>query len=491
MDAILLSSCISNNLTNLFRPLGPYQVAWYLREHNYNVKVIDFIFKFDEEQILILIDQYITLDTKIVGISGMIAFLNPSMFSIIKKFENVLKKVKTRYPWVKIVVGGPSAPFWAKLHRNGTLFDYVLTGHAENGVLALMNYLSKKGKHPQFELTDGNKFIREAFIMPEGNNFDIVTCKHKWHKMDDIQPGETLPLEIGRGCMFKCKFCRYPYVGKHKNDFNRDMECIKEELVDNYNNWGVTNYYIIDDTFNADQVRLKAFYEMTQTLPFKIQYATYLRPDLIAAHPDSEGYLYESGLLGAFLGVESLNAEACKVVGKPWSAKSARDYVPNLYHNIWKGEVSTIVGLICGIPPESFDDCKATSQWAIDSNLPAWVWYPLSIERDAEIEHKSEFDLRAEDYGFRWKTQYGRTIWITDYCDADKSVDWANELTDIAKPYQYINCWYLLELGSFGLDLHQMKKTKFQDADWRHINNLRSTWLKKYFNDVYTKVNCA
>jgi radical SAM superfamily enzyme YgiQ (UPF0313 family) len=489
MDAVFLSSCVSNNLLTLFRPLGPYQLAWFLREQGYNIQVIDFIFKFSEEQILTLVEQYVTLETKVVGISFMLGHQNPSMFAIIKKFEAVLKKIKNRYPWVKIIVGGPAAPYWSKLHRNGTLFDFVFTGHAEDSVLSLMNHLYRKGPHPRFELVDGNKFVKESFVTE--NKFDITSCTHKWHKSDNIQPGETLPLELGRGCIFKCKFCRYPYIGKHKNDFNREMDCVKEELVDNYNNWGVTNYYIIDDTFNADQERLKAFHSMTQTLPFKINYATYLRADLIAAHPDSEQYLQESGLLGAFLGIESLNPEACKIIGKPWSAKSARDFIPNLYHTTWGTEVSIVVGLICGIPPDTLAACKDTNQWAIDNKLPAWVWHPLSIERDVKIEHKSEFDIRAEEYGFKWKNNYGRTIWVTDYCDAETAKDWGDELTDLSKPYQYVNCWHLLELGTFGLDFNTMKRTRFLDADWKHINSLRSDWLKKYYREVFSKVNCV
>jgi hypothetical protein len=490
MDAVFLSSCVPNNLSTLFRPLGPYQLAWHLRENNYNIQVIDFIFKFTEEQILTLVEQYVTLETKVVGISFMLGHQNPSMFSVIKKFENVLRKIKNKYPWVKIIVGGPAAPYWSKLHRNGTLFDFIFTGHAEDGVLSLMNYLYRKGPHPRFEIVDGNKFIKESFFDSE-NKFNITSCSHKWHKSDCIQPGETLPLELGRGCIFKCKFCRYPYIGKHKNDFNRDMECVREELIDNYNNWGVNNYYIIDDTFNADQERLKAFHAMTQTLPFKIHYATYLRADLIAAHPESEIYLQESGLIGAFLGIESLSPEACKIIGKPWSAKSAKEYIPNLYHNTWKTEVSIVVGLICGIPPDTLQSCKETNQWAIDNQLPAWVWHPLSIERDVNIEHKSEFDIHAEEYGFKWKNNFGRTIWVTDYCDGELAKEWGEELTDISKPYQHINCWHLLELGTFGLNLDQMKRITFQNADWKLINSLRAEWIKKYYREVFSKINCV
>ena len=61
--------------------------------------------------------------------------------------------------------------------------------------------------------------------------------KFRWNKNDCIQTGETLPLEISRGCIFKCKFCRYPYIGKTKNDFSKSIDNVVEELEYNYNNF--------------------------------------------------------------------------------------------------------------------------------------------------------------------------------------------------------------------------------------------------------------
>jgi hypothetical protein len=487
MDAIFLSSCISNNQTNIFRPLGPYQIAWHLRQHQYNVQVIDFIFKFTEEQTLKLIDKHMTPSTKVLGIGFMISLYNPSMWSIIKKFENILREVKKRYPWVKIIVGGPSGSYWAKLYRNGSLFDYVFTGHAENPTLALMEHLCKGGAHPQFEIVDGNKFIRESFSMPPRQKlFDISECRHTWDESDRIQPNETLPLELGRGCIFKCKFCRYPHIGKNKRDFNRSMDCVKHEILDNYNKWNVTNYYMLDDTFNADQERLAAFAEMVETLPFKIRYVTYLRPDLIAAHPESAHLLLNSGLTGAFLGVESLNPESCALIGKPWSAKNAKDFIPKLIHDTWQDKVGVQLGLICGLPPETLADCKTTNQWCIDNDIPAWIWHALQLERNAHTEYKSDFDLNAEKYGFEWIVRNGRTIWKTQYCDQDIADNWFEKLTNDAKPHQRFSCWLLLEMGTYGKDLDAAMKTKITDFDWNSLIPLRRQWLTTYYHQILT-----
>jgi len=489
MDAIFLTCCVSINQTNIFRPLGSYQVAWYLRKHNYDVQVIDFIHFYTEEQIIKLLKAHITPTTKIIGLGVMIDLKDPVNGAIIKKIENVFFTIKKQYPQIKRIVGSPAAPYFSRLHRNKTLFDYVFLGHTEQHVLALLDHLSKDTAHPQFEIIEGNRTVRESFAVPDGKVFDIEACDHQWSKNDYIQPKETLPLELGRGCIFKCKFCRYPYIGKSKRDFNRNMECVKQEIINNYENWGVTNYYMLDDTFNADHERLKLFTDMVKTLPFKINYSTYLRIDLIAAHPETADMLLENGLKGAFLGIESFNPIAANLIGKSWNAKNAKDSLLDLYYNKWKEDITITAAFICGIPPETFKDCQDTNKWLIDNKIPSWLWQNLSVFKDAHNEYRSEFDRDAEKYGFTWEMREGRYVWKTDYCDSILARDWRLQLVNEAKNYQKINVWSLMSLGSLGLDVNEYQKYKMIDVDWSIISPLRNNFLRKYYLEVLSRTH--
>ncbi len=483
MDAVFLSSIVAKNLLNVMRPLGPYQIAWYLRKHGYSVQVLDFLYRLPVEDIMKLIDRFVTSETKVIGLGMMINMDGAAAGSIIKKFETVMQLCRKRYPWTKLIVGGPSAPAWSRLWRNGTMFDYVFTGHTEDQTLALMNYLCKNDPHPRFDIVDGNKLIRESFIMPQGQLFNIEEDDHLWHESDCIQPGESLPLELGRGCIFKCKFCRYPYIGKHKNDFSRRMECIRQELVDNYNKWGVTHYYMLDDTFNADQERLRAFHAMTQTLPFKIHYATYIRIDLLHAHPDSQYMLPESGLRGCFFGIESFNKEAAELVGKSWSVK-AKEWIPTLHNDIWKKSVNFQLGFIAGIPPDTLDTLKETNQWCIENDIPSWTWAGLTINRDAHDQYKSDFDLNAEQFGFEWINYEGKPMWKTQYATAKIAKEWENILVEEAKPYQKLACWYLFELPNFGYTIDSFMHKRQTEMPWKEVNGKRTKWLEQYLNSV-------
>ena len=478
---------MSTNKTTIFRPLGSYQIAWYLRKHNYNAQVIDFIHFYTEDQIIKLLETHITPATKIIGLGIMIDVKDPVNGAIIKKIENVFFTIKKRYPQIKRIVGSPAAPHFSRLHRNKTLFDYVFLGHTEQHVLSLMDYLSKGTAHPQFEIIEGNRTIRERMNVPTEEIFNIEECDHQWHPTDYIQPKETLPLELGRGCIFKCKFCRYPYIGKSKKDFNRSMECVRQEIVANYENWGVTSYYMLDDTFNADQERLQAFTNMVKTLPFKINYSTYLRIDLLAAHPESVDLCLENGLTGAFLGIESFNTDAANLIGKSWSARNSKDYLLDLYHNKWQKKIVVTAAFICGIPPETFKDCQDTNKWLIDNELPSWLWQSLSVYKDAHDEHRSEFDREAEKYGFTWEMKEGRYVWKTEYCDAITAREWKLQLINEAKSYQKLNVWSLISLGSLGIDINKYQHYHLVDIKWEEIQIMRNNFLRKYYYEVLGK----
>ncbi len=485
MDAIFLNSCVpSNDSSSNIRVLGPYQVAWYLRKHNYSVQVIDFIFKFTEEQTLDLIFKHITPETKILGVGLMILLDNPSVKSTVDKIANVLRKVKKEYPNIKLVVGGASSPFWSRHFRNGSLFDYVITGYAENTTLALCNYLYRNGQHPRFDLINGNKTIKEEFIQGLEVQHTIENSNHIWHKRDAIQQGETLPLELSRGCIFKCKFCSYPHIGKNKKDFNRNMECVKEELIHNYENFRVTNYYMIDDTFNADHGRMVEFANMVRTLPFKINYVTYLRLDLIHAHPETEDILLESGLLGAQIGIETFNQKASDLIGKSWLAKNSKEYLPKLLFDKWKNKVAVRTSMITGIPPETFEECKQSNKWMIENKIGSWSWLPLYISRDAHNPYRSEFDMDATKFNFQWEVKEGRVMWKTDYCNELEAREWKNHLTNEAKPYQHMAAWELFELGNYGYEINLVKDVKVLDLPWSDIKLKRTNWVKNYYKDI-------
>jgi radical SAM superfamily enzyme YgiQ (UPF0313 family) len=474
---IFLSACVNHTKWALVRPLGIYQLSWHLREHGYEIQVIDFIHQLDNNEILDLIDKFVTPETKFIGLGFMLDFMNSDGQRIRLKVGNLLTALRQRYRNIKFIMGGGTGFVWSTFYPSGMLFDYYVRGYGENQTLQLFDHYYKGTPHPAFEIVDGNKHLPEQLVV--NPTFDFSSSSHKWHVRDCVQPGETLPIEFARGCIFKCNFCRYPHIGKSKNDYTRMVECIREELVYNYENFGVTTYYITDDTMNADKEFIYKFTDMSKSLPFKLRYGAFIRADLIHAHPETVDMYLENGLMSVFFGIESFNIENSKMLGKPWSGKHAKEFLPNLYHDQWKKKINVTVGLIAGMPHEDLDDLKLINKWLIDNDMPTWLWHPLVIQRQNN-PYKSDFDLNAEKYGFKFKLVEGKSIWYSDNCDWFKALEWKDELQNEIKHHATPIWTQLLEWSSYGVSPESVMNEKLTKINWRELTSGASLFLNNY-----------
>ena len=106
-----------------------------------------------------------------------------------------------------------------------------------------------------------------------------------------------------------------------------DLEMLKGNflgLLENYNKWGTTTYWIGDDTFNDSIEKLEMFLKVTKRLPFKLNFRAYIRLDIIAMQPDQIQMLYDMGLKSCWIGIETFHPEASKTIGKGMSAEKRK-----------------------------------------------------------------------------------------------------------------------------------------------------------------------
>ena len=105
-------------------------------------------------------------------------------------------------------------------------------GFAEYGILELLKYI--KGEPNDI------KIHRETFWGAERN---IVQCRKdypawpmpqasiKYQDRDYMRSDEIPTIELGRGCIFSCKFCSFTVLGV-KGDHSRCGDSLREELLD-------------------------------------------------------------------------------------------------------------------------------------------------------------------------------------------------------------------------------------------------------------------
>jgi radical SAM superfamily enzyme YgiQ (UPF0313 family) len=473
---VLIFTCVSGRLFQ--RAIGAYQVAGFLRQHGYSVQVVDFTDNFTEQELKKAVDLYVDETTLAVGVSTTFYSHLENKFIAAKKtfdaiipqeLENAIVYSKEKFPKVKIVFGGSRSLAGEAM----PWVDMVIHGYGEDKFLTYLDGLS--GRAPK--IFSIGKPLRVIMDDPPKKRFDIQELSHQFAPQDFVLPGETLPIEISRGCIFKCKFCAYPLNGKKKMDFLRSAQCVQEELLHNYEKYGTTSYFIGDDTFNDSTFKLEALHKVITELPFKPKFTCYLRLDLLYAHREQIQLLDEMGLASPFFGIESLNQKSATSIGKGMKTGKVKDFLLELYHDHWRGEKPFTCSFIVGLPHETRETVQETFEWVKKTELSS-TFFPLSIS--IKSFYQSEFNRNYKDYGYDLKDPE------TGYWESENfTLDSATEIAEqFNKELMYTNdrpsSWFLMTMLNHGMTLEEARKVLVKDLPWPKILRTKRDKVAEY-----------
>jgi radical SAM superfamily enzyme YgiQ (UPF0313 family) len=477
-------------LTNVSSPIwqraiGAYQVANHCRNNGISCQVIDFTDLFKVEELKEILCKLISNETLALGVSTTFYHNKNTKGKFIsseRNFEQILptnlrellESIKLQYPKLKIIGGGANS-----YHIEGDeLFDVVFHGYSEQSVVLYLNSLKNK-----FPKKIYSKKQNQIIVDGKNDHFDVSILNHKFDKKDVILPEETLPIEISRGCIFKCNFCSYPLNGKKKFDYIRDPQLIKDELVYNYENFGTTNYFLADDTFNDSTMKLESLHKVITSLPFKIKFVTYLRLDLLNAHREQIQLLKELGLGSAFFGIETLNHASGKSIGKGMNPEVVKQFLLELYYEYWNKEVPFTCSFIIGLPGETIESVKRTHDWCRDTPFND-LWYPLYIKHNGYF--KSEFDKNYKNYGYSID-ENGE--WYTDIMNYKTALGLAEEFNNVGLYNENTpSSWLLFGLLSYGFNISEIKDTKIQDLHWPSILLKKLKLFRQYKESLFKEL---
>ena len=470
-------------LTNVASPvwqraIGAYQVASHCRAHGISCQVIDFVDLFRINELEQILDQCINNNTLALGISTTF-FFNPytqgkfvgakrdNDQTLPNELRALIVKLKEKYPQLKIIAGGANS---FQLETD-SLFNAVFHGYSEQSVVEyLQNSKRIWPKQGTVNIIDG-----------KSSHFDITSLDHVWAQQDCILPNETLPIEISRGCIFKCKFCAYPLNGKKKFDYLRDPELIKAELIRNYQLYGTTNYFFTDDTFNDSTLKLQQLHEVITSLPFKIKFVTYLRLDLLQAHPEQIVLLKEMGLGSAFFGIETLNHNSGKSIGKGMRPELVKEFLLDLYYKHWNSEIPFTCSFIIGLPGETIESVEQTKEWC-DTTPFNDLWFPLYIKTDGH--YLSEFDASYKEYGYKLDDNQN---WFTEIMTYQQALDLAERFNNAGIYNSNTpSSWFLFGLLSYGFSINELKGQRIQDLPWPQLILKKLNLFRQYKKQLLT-----
>lgn len=397
------------------RPLGAYSIANVLRKHGYNILVIDFFSRIPLSFLESLLKKFITKETLFLGYSSsLFKHDNIEFFPVNSETIETLNLIaKNQNSNISIILGGAQSQKlvkFNKIYNRNLNFTHVMHGLSESMILDYVSNLEKKIT-PKFSSVFNG--IYEIDYNTTASGFDFKYYRHTWADNDFIGENEALPIEIGRGCIFKCKFCSYPLIGKDPRDtsYLKNEEILLSEILENYDRFKTLTYVVIDDTFNERIEKIEMLAKIRDKSKLDLNFTGFNRIDLIARKKEQLSLLKDANFNGHFFGIESMNYETAKCIGKGIRPDEITETLYKIKDN-FNGKVNITAGFIVGLPFETKETFYKWFNEATKESYPIdnFSLSPLGIY--SSFPSESEFYKNPNKYGYHLHP--GGGMWISN-----------------------------------------------------------------------------
>ena len=328
-------------------------------------------------------------DADVIGISFMTGHA-PRAYEISDRFRKLGKKT---------VAGGYHPTFCTAEALEH--FDVVVAGEAENvwaGVLADIELGREKRVYSEPLDDAGNIPVPRRVLLKHSENKYITTNT----------------IQIGRGCMHKCKFCSVTkfFDGKYKA---RPLGAVIEHLKSL-----PKIIMIIDDNIIADKQYASELFKAM--IPLKKKWVSQCSIE-IADDPELLSLAKKSGCMGLFIGIETISEKNLTSVDKGFNKSNT---LKQRIRTIQNAGIGVQGGMIVGLDSDDTDAFERTLAFLQEMSIDA-----------------IQLSILTPNPGTPLFEEYKNAGRIFDF-------DWAN--------YDYRNVVFLPHL----LTPHQLK----QGADW-------------------------
>ena len=447
---------------------GAYRIATELRKNGFSCQVVDFFTHYSLEEIFKIIDRFVDKDTLWVGLSNTFFFpfdrssdkKNSKVFGINgidlaseyfsaypfepSTMKEIFKYIKGKNKNIQIVIGGARTAL-AQQHDSllhNLRADYYVYGFADKSVVVLSKWLlDKSNPSPKFHGYQNNLIDSDK----EYDYENFSDSKIKFIKTDVVDRDEFLPIEIARGCVFKCKFCTFSLLGKKRGDYTKKKETLQEEFIYNYETFGTTNYMFMDETTNDSMEKVEFLQEVIASLPFKIKWGGYSRIDLYHSNPSMASIMAQTGMIYTQFGIETLNKKTGESIGKGMHPSKIKDLLQTL-NATWNNKVKMSSGFVIGLPHETKDTVQALENYLMspDNPLHSWNLYPLIMSDGGN----NMFGQNPSKYGYSFQRNY---IWKNEHMNFLQAVKMVHKIRQTTENRCGIVNWNNMRLQNLGL----------------------------------------
>ena len=433
------------------RAMVAHELAHFLRENEYEVDVVDFMYEFTDLDFVKILNNISVKSPKFIGVSVTLA-------KEYKHWAQIIEHIRNMFPAITVIVFGERV---LRLDYSGA--DFYIEGYAETAFLNIIQgsdvkYINLKDRKLVQEKDYPNKLSEKSFCT-------------QYLETDFVTSEETPFVSFSRGCVFNCAFCNHSLVGVPKLEFERNKVAIKDSIMRMYTKFGVTKFMISDSTFNDYEWKTDLLLEIAKSIPAKLEIMCFLRVDLLYRQTGLLEKLVEAGVKAVHFGIDSMHPETSKIIGKKVDPVTIKQYLIAIRHKF--PNLFMYGTFIAGLPKDTIENQLEIVQWLKESRvLDKWYWFPLSIKTAndaASGESLSPIDKNPAKYGYTGKSNQIELIngrgardrnfipinWSNEYTSFESAMQICNRINAESAAYVKFNPWVMFSAA-----------VVYKDIDW-------------------------
>ncbi len=346
-------------------PLGIMYIASVLREKgSHEVKILDM--RLDYTEACDVAAAASEFDADIVGIST----LTPEA----PVMHQVAQEVKKANAGCTVIAGGPHVSTYVEDGAGDPNIDYVVLGEGEETMSELVEAISSGGdpsrvngiafkQNGEVTRTPPREYIQDLDKVPQPA-WDLLELEKyfKHWRFSHMGPQPYMAIMTSRGCPFKCIYCHNMLGKKYRT---RSAENVFSEIKMVHDRYGISDFEIIDDSFNLDKKRAVRICDLiiSSGLKLKLSFPNGVRGDVM-----DEELLSKLRQAGAFLityAPETGSARVQKMIRKNVDLEKLDDII-SLTRRMG---FFTHGFFMLGFPGETEEDLKDTVRFALKAKF--------------------------------------------------------------------------------------------------------------------------
>ncbi len=385
-------------------------------------------------------------DTILTGISVMTG-------APIKNALEISRWIKSEYPDIKVVWGGPHATFNGREILSEPSVDFVIAGYGSIPLLQLAKYL--RGDTDAAELStvpgilcrNGNVITgvqpEAKFELTDYRDIPYYLIENNLDRYGQLDAkGRFFSIYSVMGCPYRCSFCSSP--AQYKNIKKRYEYLSPNDVADHIEyvqkKYGATYIYFIDDDSFVDLAHVQGIIEEINKRGLKIKLG-FRGARINEIKKMSDKYLdmlAQAGTNIMHIGAESGSQRILDLMNKDCTVEDIIEVNNKMARH---PEIKTAYNWIVGLPGETLDELRKTQlliMKLVEDNRSAVIFIPNKYR---PLPGTELYEL-AKKHGYRKPDRL--EDWINIEVEGDYRLPWHSQ--------KIINTINMMQITSYFID---------------------------------------